>query len=139
MTDLQSFLAYGPWGIALLRAVTGVIFVSHGIPKLFGPQPGIAGFSGWLRSMHVPLASLFGVIVPVLEFFGGIALIVGLFTQQLGLLFAVQMLVATLLKATKMGKQFSGDGGWEFDLLLVAVALLLVVAGGGAFALDGRL
>lgn len=139
MPDLQPLLAYGPWGIALLRIVTGAIFVYHGIPKLFGPQPGINGFSGWLRSIHVPLAGLFGIIVPLLEFFGGIGLILGFLTQWCALLLAIIILVATYLKMTKMGKKFSGDGGWEFDLLLVAATLLLFVTGSGAFGLDQRL
>lgn len=139
MPDLQPLLAYGPWGIALLRVVTGAIFVYHGIPKLFGPQPGIKGFSGWLRSIHVPFAGLFGIIVPLLEFFGGIGLILGFLTQWFAALLAVAILVATYLKMTAMGKKFSGDGGWEFDLLLVAATLLLLVTGSGAFGLDQRL
>lgn len=139
MPDLQSLLAYGPWGIALLRIVTGVIFVYHGTSKLFGPQPGIKGFSGWLRSMGVPLAGLFGIIVPLLEFFGGIGLILGFLTQWFALFLAIIILVATYLKMTKMGKKFSGDGGWEFDLLLVAATVLLLVTGSGAFGLDQRL
>lgn len=136
---MQSLLAYGPWGIALLRVVTGVIFVYHGIPKLFGPQPGIKGFSGWLRSMGVPLAGLFGIIVPLLEFFGGIGFILGFLTQWFAAFLAVIILVATYLKMTKMGKKFSGDGGWEFDLLLLAAAVLLLVTGSGAFGIDQRL
>jgi len=139
MPDLQPLLAYGPWGITVLRIVTGIIFVYHGIPKLFGPQPGIKGFTGWLRSMNVPLAVLFGVVVPLLEFFGGIALFLGLITQAFALLFIVNMLVATFLKMTKMGKKFGGDGGWEYDLLLIAASLLLLVTGSGALALDARL
>jgi putative oxidoreductase len=139
MPDLQPLLAYGPWGIALLRVVTGIIFVYHGIPKLFGPQPGMKGFTAWLRSIGVPLAGLFGIIVPLLEFFGGIGLILGFLTQWFALLLAINMLVATYLKMTKMGKKFSGDGGWEYDLLLIAVALLLLVTGSGALALDARL
>ena len=136
MTFFQPFLAYGDWGLVVLRVVVGVIFVVHGIPKLFGPQPGISGFTAWLKSMHVPLAGFFGVVVPLVEFFGGIALVLGLLTQPFARLLAVILVVATILKNIKMGKGFTGDGGWEFDLVLLAAALLLLVSGAGVFALD---
>ena len=137
MLVFQQLLAYSDWGLVALRVVAGIIFIVHGVPKLFGPQPGITGFTAWLRSMSVPLAGVFGVVVPLLEFFGGIALILGFLTQAFALLLMVNMLVATLLKMTKMGKSFSGDGGWEFDLILLAAMLALLVGGSGPYSLDG--
>lgn len=139
MLIFQQLLTYSDWGLVALRVVAGTIFIVHGIPKLFGPQPGIAGFTGWLRSMNVPLAGVCGVVVPLLEFFGGIALILGFLTQAFALLLAVNMLVATLLKMTKMGKKFSGDGGWEFDFILLAAMLALLVGGSGPYSLDSGL
>ncbi|MBI4143211.1 DoxX family protein [Candidatus Uhrbacteria bacterium] len=139
MPYFQSLLAYTDWGLAILRVAVGIIFVVHGIPKLFGPQPGISGFTAWLKSMNVPLAGLFGTVVPLLEFFGGIALAIGFLTQPLALLFAINMLVASFLKKTKMGKGFTGDGGWEFDLVLLAASLLLLVSGAGVYALDAAI
>lgn len=139
MLIFQQLLAYSDWGLVALRVVAGTIFIVHGIPKLFGPQPGITGFTAWLRSMNVPLAGVFGVVVPLLEFFGGIALILGFLTQAFVLLLAVNMLVATLLKMTKMGKKFTGDGGWEFDLILLATMLALLVGGSGPYSLDSGL
>ena len=137
MLVFQQLLAFSDWGLVALRVVAGTIFIVHGIPKLFGPQPGITGFTAWLRSMNVPLAGIFGVIVPLLEFFGGIALILGFLTQAFALLLAVIMLVATVLKATKMGKSFAGDGGWEYDLILLATMLALALGGSGPYSLDG--
>lgn len=139
MLIFQQLLAYSDWGLVALRVVAGTIFIVHGIPKLFGPQPGIAGFTAWLRSMNVPLAGVFGVVVPLLEFFGGIALILGFLTQAFALLLAVNMLVATILKMTKMGKKLTGDGGWEFDLILLAAMLALAVGGSGSYSLDSGL
>lgn len=136
MSYFASLLAYGPWGLVVLRAVAGTIFIVHGIPKLFGPSPGIAGFTAWLRSMYVPLAGFFGLLVPLTEFFGGIALIVGFLVQPVALLLAIEMVVAGALKKMKMGKGFSGDGGWEFDLILAAAMIILLTSGAGAFALD---
>lgn len=136
MSFLTPLLAYSDWGLVILRVVVGAIFVVHGIPKLFGPQPGISGFTAWLRSMRIPLAGLFGIIVPLLEFFGGIALVLGFLTQPFALLLALVMVVATILKKAKMGKEFTGDGGWEFDLVLLAASLLLLTSGAGVFSLD---
>ena len=133
----QPLLSYSDWGLVALRVVAGMIFIVHGTPKLFGPQPGVKGFTAWLRSMDVPLAGLFGVVVPLLEFFGGIALILGFLTQAFALLLAVNMVVATLLKMTKMGKSFTSDGGWEFDLVLLAAMLALLFGGSGPYSLDG--
>ncbi|MDO8622536.1 MAG: DoxX family protein [bacterium] len=139
MSFLQPLLTYSDLGLVALRVVAGIIFIVHGMPKLFGPQPGVKGFTAWLRSMNIPLAGLFGVVVPLLEFFGGVALILGFLTQAFALLLAVNMLVAAFLKMTKMGKKFSGDGGWEFDLILLATMLAIAVGGSGPYSLDSGL
>lgn len=133
---LQPLLAYGDWGLLLLRLALGVLFIIHGRPKLFGSQPGIKGFSGWLKSMNVPAAPFFGVVVPLIEFFGGIALIVGFGTQYAALLLTINMIVAGFLKKTKMGKGFMGDGGFELDLALAAALLVLLTIGPGRFSFD---
>lgn len=130
---LQPLLAYGDWGLLLLRLALGALFIYHGRPKLFGSQPGIHGFTGWLKSMNVPAAGFFGIVVPLVEFFGGIALIVGFLTQHAAFLLAINMIVAGYLKKTKMGKGFAGDGGWELDLALAAALITLLTIGPGRF------
>ena len=139
MSLFTPLIAYGDVAPLVLRLVAGIIFLVHGTPKLFGPQPGITGFTAWLRSMSVPFAGFFGIVVPLVEFFGGIALILGFLTQPFAALLAIIMIVASVLKKTKMGKSFTGDGGWELDAILAAVMIALVIAGAGAYALDARL
>ncbi len=61
------------WGLTLLRVTTGVIFFMHGWQKLF--VNGIAGTAGFFDSIGIPLATVTAVVVSVLEFAGGAALI----------------------------------------------------------------
>ncbi|MGC1687613.1 MAG: DoxX family protein, partial [Candidatus Acidiferrales bacterium] len=78
-----------PLALLLLRLGLGIIFVSHGFPKLFGhSQQWIVAFQ------HMGFPPYFAYISGILEFFGGLLLIAGLFTQIAGLLLAVEMAIA---------------------------------------------
>ncbi len=72
----------------------------------------------------------------LLEFLGGLAVIAGLYTQVFALLLAIQMIVAAIWRI-KMKHKFAG--GYELDLALVLIGLILATLGGGIFALDNRL
>lgn len=77
-----------------------------------------------------------GTIVALLEFFGGLALIAGLYTQVFALLLALEMIVAVSWRI-KMKHKFVG--GYELDIALILIGLILATMGGGNFALDNRL
>ena len=119
-------------GIAIVRIVTGIVFAAHGGQKLF--QFGLAGVTDAFGKMGVPLPGVMGPFIALLEFFGGLALVVGLLTRLAALGLAFDMLGAILLVHLAAG--FFLPAGYEFALLLFATSLGLVLAGPGSLSID---
>jgi putative oxidoreductase len=121
--------SYRPVALAVLRIGAGLLYMEHGAQKLFGVMGGIDG-----QGQAVPLASLLGV-AGVLECFGGLLIVLGLFTRPVAFLLAVEMLVA-FFKAHAPKGGFPLENGGELALLYMLVWLTLVVYGAGAFSID---
>lgn len=119
-------------GLALLRVAVGAVFINHGAQKLF--VYGFAGVSGAFRQMGVPMPGIMGPFVGLLEFFGGIALVLGLLTRLFALGFAIDMLVAILLVQLK-----NGFSHFELEFLLCVSSVALLLMGGGDFSVDALL
>jgi putative oxidoreductase len=128
--------------IAIVRIVLGAVFLAHGAQKMLGWFGG-DGFSATMgfftKVMHVPAP--LALLAICAEFFGGLGLIVGLLARVAALGIAANMLVAIVtvhyqfgLFVNWFGKQ-KGEG-FEYHLLAIAMAVLVVMRGAGAFSLD---
>jgi putative oxidoreductase len=132
MKSLRTSLNHADLGLAVLRVIIGLVFAVHGGQKLF--VYGLDGVTGAFTQMGVPLAAVAGPAVALLEFFGGIALIVGLLTRFAGLGLAINMLGAIYFVHAKAG--FFLPNGYEFVLTLFAAAASLAIAGAGRYSVD---
>jgi putative oxidoreductase len=131
--------------IAILRLVLGFLFFAHGAQKMLGWFGGY-GFSGTMGfftgALHVPAPFAFLAIAA--EFFGGIGLLLGLFTRVAAFGIAVNMVVAVVLVHWQFGLFANWSGtqkgeGIEYHLLVLAITAFLMVKGAGAFSADRQL
>jgi putative oxidoreductase len=125
------------WGIAILRVVTGIIFIGHGAPK-FGwvGERNLAGTAGMLENIGVPLPQVSAAVLASFETFGGALLVIGLLTRVWSAGLAFAMLLAVTLVHLPNG--MFGEGGYQWALLLMASALALLFEGAGRASLDRR-
>jgi putative oxidoreductase len=131
------------WAPVALRLPLGVIFFAHGAQKLLGWFGGY-GWHGTMQyftqSLHIP-APLAAIAI-LAEFFGGLALVAGVFTRWAALLTAVEMLVAALLVHLPNGfflnwmNQPNRGHGIEYNIALIGAALALALLGGGVLSVD---
>lgn len=130
----MEFLLNPSFAHLILRVVLGALFIPHGWAKF----KNFSGSAAWFDSIGLKPGKFWLMIVALTEFVGGVFLILGLFTQTVGILLAVLMLVA--MWKVKWGKVGLTDaGGWELDFIYFVAALSLVLMGSGAYALDNLL
>jgi putative oxidoreductase len=132
---LEILNPYGGALLLILRLVVGGGLAIHGYPKAKG---GRVEAGQWMKSMGIP--PLAADLVTLLEFAGGIFLIVGLLTPLVGLFFAIQFGAIVLMKSSKMHAKFiSTDHGkptYEVDVLYLLLALVFLCLGAGPYSLD---
>ena len=135
----------GDWVLTIVRVVLGVVLFAHGAQKLLGWFGG-QGFSVTVRTFRdqlgipAPLACL----AIAAEFFCGLGLIVGLLTRIAALGISITMVVAVLMVHLKYGFFLNWFGnkpghGIEYHLVVIALALVVIVKGAGAFSFDSAL
>jgi putative oxidoreductase len=123
------------WGLLGLRLATGAIFIAHGLPKFgIGGGDGLQGLAGWLGSMGVPLPMLSAILVASSEVIGGAMLIVGFMTRFAAATQVIAMLVAVFMVHWSNG--LTGEGGYQWAMLLGVAAFALMMDGAGRFSID---
>ena len=110
-----------------MRATVGVIFIVHGFGKFGNP-----GFGGWISSMGIPAEMQ--IPIALAELVPGILLLIGVLTRISGAILSIVMLGAIFL--VKGASSLTGDGGYELDLILLAVRLVIIVSGPGKVSIS---
>jgi putative oxidoreductase len=136
------FSTNSDWTLTIIRIILGVVFFAHGAQKLLGWFGG-PGLKETMRAMHdyleLPLPLAFAAVAT--EFFGGVALIIGLLSRVAAVGIGASMVAAIVMVHGRNGLFMDWFGarqkqGYEYHLLAIALALVLVAKGSGAFSLD---
>lgn len=122
--------------LPLLRITLGVILIPHGCQKLFGMFGG-AGFTRFTQifeGIGYKPGAFWVAVVGLTEIVGGLLLIFGLFTRFAALAVVIFMINAVHFTSAK--GFFWTQGGSEFSILILAVALVFMIKGGGDYSID---
>ncbi|RON22892.1 DoxX family protein [Pseudomonas brassicacearum] len=125
------------FGLTAIRIVVGVIFAAHGAQKLFGMFGGygIAGTAQYMESLGLAPGHLMAILAGGTEFFGGLALIIGLLTRPAALGLTFLSLVAIFSVHIHNGL-FMANNGYEFALALLGGSIAVLIEGAGKLSLD---
>ena len=120
-------------GLLLLRLVVGYTMFYHGAQKLFGwfGGGGMEGFTGYIKSLGLPLPAANAYAAAIAEFLGGILLALGVVFRPAALAVFFTMMVAVFSAHWSNG--FGGKGGYEYPLNLGIAALALALIGAGCY------
>lgn len=124
----------------LVRVAAGLLLVPHGAQKLFGWFGGhgpTATGQYFESALGLEPGLALALLAGVIEFFGGLALALGLFTRPVALVVAAFLAVA--LSVHVPNGFFWTAGGIEYPLLWLVIAVAVFLRGGGAWSLDARL
>ncbi|MFT6992721.1 MAG: putative oxidoreductase [Paraglaciecola sp.] len=123
-----------------LRIPAAIIFIAHGAQKLFGlfGGYGLEGTGQWMTSIGLEPGYQLALLAGSTEFFGGIALLIGLLVRPAALMLSITMLVAIFSVHFANGL-FMTSNGYEFALALFAISISLMFSGAGKLSLDGVL
>lgn len=124
----------------VLRTGIGLSLMPHGAQKLFGlfGGYGLAGTGQWMDSIGLHPGLLMATLAGSAEFFGGLALVLGLLTRPAAAVTAFTMLVAIFSVHIHNGF-FLANNGFEYGFVLLVCTLSLLVSGGGRLSVDGQL
>lgn len=128
------------YGLTILRVLVGIIFIAHGSQKLFGlfGGYGLAGTAQYMESLGLTPGYLMALLSGSAEFFGGVALLIGLLVRPGALVLAATLVVAILSVHINNGL-FMANNGYEFALALLGGTLAVLIEGAGKISVDRAL
>lgn len=135
---------HGDWGALVARVFLGIVIMPHGLQKLLGMFGGY-GFSGTVQYFTGEgIPAVIAVLIILGESFGSLFLILGLISRISAAGIAIIMTGAVLLVHAQNGFFMNWFGnqageGYEYHLLAIGLALVVIVRGGGAFSIDGEI
>lgn len=121
-------------GLTLLRVATGLLLFQAGYVKIF--VKGFGGLGQQFAQMGFVIPEVVGPFIGLLELIGGAALVLGIWTRYLGVVFTIEFIVAAYWVAVHFHR---GLPGARLEILIAAAALALATNGAGAFNLGNLL
>ncbi|MGM7700807.1 DoxX family protein [Pseudalkalibacillus sp. Hm43] len=123
--------------LLILRVVFGVTFAAHGTQKLFGwfGGHGLQGTGGFFESLGLKPGYTMALMAGLGELVGGLLIAFGFLTQLGAVLMIVPMIIA-IMKVHGQNGYWATEGGFEYNLAIIAVAVAVGLAGPGLYSLD---
>ncbi|GFM49215.1 quinol oxidase [Pseudomonas cichorii] len=125
------------YGLTVLRIIVGIIFIAHGSQKLFGAFGGygLKGTAQFMASQGLNPGYLMALLSGSVEFFGGLAVLIGLLARPAALGLSVLLLVAIFSVHIGNGL-FMANNGYEFALALLGGSIAILIEGAGKLSAD---
>jgi len=116
------------WGLVAVRVLVGAVFIAHGSPKIAAAlhDPRMTEFAQSLHRIGVNPGVFWAWAVTIVEFFGGLCLLLGVFTRIAATLIAVEMIVAAIKVNLARGFYWT-KGGWEVPLVFAVLCAVLAL------------
>ena len=129
----EPFLAFVPYLALVVRIWVGANMMIHGYSKLRNMKQAAEETK---QSLGIPVGATY--TATILEFFGGLFLIIGLIVPIVGLLFAIFMIANVIMKKTRMNAAYiaSDKASYEIDITYLILSIILIVLGAGALSVD---
>ena len=128
MFTILGAMAYADWSLLFLRLVVALVFGTSGYSHLRHPKE---------RAASIEMSVPFTIFLGAAEMAGAIALVAGFMAQWAALGLIAVMLGAIYMKAVKWKTGFWGEKsmGWHYEVLLIAMNLVIVTMGAGRYSL----
>jgi putative oxidoreductase len=123
-------------GILIVRLVIGVLFIGHGVGKLFGwfGQSGVDGTAAFFEQVGYSPGEELAIFTGIIELAAGLMLVLGFLIPLAAAIIIGDMMNAAWVKS--VDGFWIADDGYEYEFVLIILALALAVAGPGAYSVD---